>query len=351
MNKKYMFAFIAVLVLFLIAWVGVSIGLQWLFGVAVPYLAVLVFVVGFTRKVLGWSRSAVPFSIPTTGGQAKSFDWIQDAKFDNPSSKFGVFMRMVFEVLTFRSLFRNTRMKLKEGKLFYQLEIFLWVGALAFHYAFLTVLLRHTRFFLEPVPWCVQLLETIDSFFRIEIIYPQFQFGLPAVYLSGIVLLAAVVYLAVRRIVIPTVRYISLASDFFPLILIFGIAFTGIMMRYVTKIDINAAKQLTMGLVTFHPTVPEGIGAIFYIHLFFVCTLLAYFPYSKLMHLGGIFLSPTRNMLGNTRAYRHVNPWNYPVHIHTYEEYEEEFREKMVEAGLPVDKPLEATAEQAAEKE
>jgi len=254
-------------------------------------------------------------------------------------------------VLTFRSLFRNTRMKLKEGKLFYQLEIFLWVGALAFHYAFLTVLLRHMRFFLEPVPWCLQLLESVDSFFRVEIIYPEFQFGLPAVYLSGLVLLAAVVYLAVRRIVIPSVRYISLASDFFPLILIFGIAFSGIMMRYVTKIDINAAKQLTIGLVTFHPTVPEGIGAIFYIHLFFVCTLLAYFPYSKLMHLGGVFLSPTRNMLGNTRAYRHVNPWNHPVHVHTYQEYEEEFREKMVEAGLPVDKPLEATAEEAAEKE
>jgi nitrate reductase gamma subunit len=351
MNRKYMFAFIAVLVLFLIAWIGASIGLQWLFGVAIPYLAVLVFVVGFARKVLDWSRSAVPFAIPTTGGQAKSFDWIQDARLDNPSSKFGVFLRMVLEVFAFRSLFRNTRMKLKEGKLFYQLEIFLWVGALAFHYAFLTVILRHMRFFLEPVPWCLQLLETVDSFFRIEIIYPQFQFGLPAVYLSGIVLLAAVVYLAVRRIVIPSVRYISLASDYFPLILIFGIAFTGILMRYVAKIDINAAKQLTLGLVTLHPTVPEGIGSIFYIHLFFVCTLLAYFPFSKLMHLGGIFLSPTRNMLANTRAYRHVNPWNYPVHVHTYDEYEEEFREKMIEAGLPVDKPLEAAAESAAGKE
>jgi nitrate reductase gamma subunit len=351
MNKKYMLAFIAVLVLFLIAWVGASIGLQWLFGVIIPYVAVLVFVVGFVRKVMDWSRSTVPFAIPTTGGQAKSFEWIQDAKFDNPSSKFGVFMRMVFEILTFRSLFRNTRMKLKEGKLFYQLEIFLWVGALAFHYAFLTVLLRHTRFFLEPVPWCLQLLETIDSFFRIEIIYPQFQFGLPGVYLSGIVLLAAVLYLAIRRMVIPSVRYISLASDYFPLILIFGIAFSGIFMRYVAKIDITAAKQLTMGLVTLRPTIPEGIGAVFYIHLFFVSVLLAYFPYSKLMHLGGIFLSPTRNMLGNTRAYRHVNPWNHPVHVHTYQEYEDEFREKMVEAGLPVDKPLEATAEEAADKE
>jgi hypothetical protein len=55
-------------------------------------------------------------------------------------------------------------------------------------------------------------------------------------------------------------------------------------------------------------------------------------------------------MLASTRTYRHVNPWNYPVKVHTYEEYEDEFREKMVEAGLPVDKPLEASAK-AAEKE
>jgi nitrate reductase gamma subunit len=292
---------------------------------------------------MGWARSAVPFAIPTTGGQAKSLPWVKDAKIDNPSSRIGVALRLALEVLAFRSLFRNTRTKLKEGKLVYQLEIFLWVGALAFHYAFLTVLLRHTRLFLEPVPWCVQMLETIDSFFRVEIIYPEFQFGLPGVYLSGIVLLAAVVYLAVRRIVIAPVRYISIAADYFPLILIFAIAFSGVMMRYVTKVDIAAAKQLTMGLVTLRPVVPEGIGTIFYVHLMLVCALLAYFPYSKLMHVGGVFLSPTRNMLGNTRAYRHVNPWNYPVHVHTYEEYEDEFREKMVEAELPVDKPLESS--------
>ncbi len=351
MNKKYMISFLAVLILFLIAWVGVSIGLQVVFGVIIPYLAIIVFLGGFVSKVMGWARSTVPFAIPTTGGQAKTFAWLPHEPIDNPSSRWAVVARMALEILTFRSLFRNTRMKLKEGRLAYQLEIFLWVGALAFHYAFLTVLVRHMRLFIEPVPFLVQLVEKVDSFFRIEILYTNFQFGLPAVYLSGIVLLAAVTYLAIRRIVIPSVRYISLASDFFPLILIFGIAFTGIMMRYVTKVDITAAKQLTMGLVTFRPSVPEGIGAIFYIHLFFVCVLLAYFPFSKLMHLAGVFLSPTRNMLANTRAYRHVNPWNYPVPVHTYAEYEDEFREKMVEAELPVDKPLEASAEEEADKE
>ena len=109
-------------------------------------------------------------------------------------------------------------------------------------------------------------------------------------------------------------------------------------MRYFTKVDIVSIKELTMGLVTFHPTIPDGIGGLFYVHLFFVSILLAYFPYSKLMHLGGIFLSPTRNLSTNTRARRHVNPWNYPVPVHTYQEYEDEFREKMIDAGLPVDK-------------
>jgi nitrate reductase gamma subunit len=84
--------------------------------------------------------------------------------------------------------------------------------------------------------------------------------------------------------------------------------------------------------------VPEGISGLFYVHIFFVSVLLAYFPFSKLMHMGGVFLSPTRNMRTDTRARRHVNPWNYPVHVHTYQEYEDEFREKMIEVGLPVDK-------------
>jgi nitrate reductase gamma subunit len=207
------------------------------------------------------------------------------------------------------------------------------------------------RFFTDPVPFFVTLLENVDSFFRIEVLYPNVYFGVPGVYLSGLVLLAAVTYLFARRLFIRQVRYISLAADYFPLFLICGIALTGILMRYVLKIDVTAAKELTMGLVTFQPTIPGGIGAVFYAHLFFVCVLLAYFPFSKLMHLGGVFLSPTRNLTTDTRARRHVNPWNYPVPVHTYEEYEDEFRDKMIEAGLPVDKmPQAVPAEEAAEE-
>ena len=346
MNLRYIVPLIAVIILFLLSYLGAQVsGLQYVLGVVVPYLAILIFVVGFAYRVINWSRAPVPFAIPTTGGQQKSLPWIQHSKFDNPVKGWQIIVRMALEILTFRSLFRNTRMKLTQGgKLSYQLEIFLWVGALAFHYAFLVVLIRHLRLFTEPVPYFVQLVENIDSFFRVEIIYPFIKFGVPGVYMSGFVLLAAVSYLFLRRLFVRQVKYISIASDYFPLFLIFAIALSGILMRYFTKTDVTAAKELTLGLITFRPTIPEGISAVFFVHLFLVSILIAYFPFSKLMHLGGIFLSPTRNMPTDTRARRHVNPWNYPVPVHTYEEYEDEFREKMVEAGLPVEKMPEPAA-------
>ena len=167
------------------------------------------------------------------------------------------------------------------------------------------------------------------------------QLGLPGLMLSGVVLAAATLFLLARRIFDAKVTYISQAADYFPLFLVFGIAATGIAMRYFTKVDIVGIKHLTMGIVTFNfpdPVLLEGVGGLFYAHLFLVCVLLAYFPMSKLMHMGGIFLSPTRNMANDTRAKRHVNPWNPDVDFHTYAQYEDHFREKMIEAGLPVDK-------------
>ncbi|VEN72581.1 Hdr-like menaquinol oxidoreductase cytochrome b-like subunit [Candidatus Desulfarcum epimagneticum] len=344
MNVKYMWSLLAAIALFLVSYAGSEAGLQALFGIVIPYLAIVIFLAGVIWRVMNWARSPVPFRIPTTCGQQKSLPWIKQNKIDNPSSKGAVVLRMIMEILFFRSLFRNTRAGIvKDGsKISYKLEIWLWLGALAFHWSFFTVLARHMRFFLEPVPAPVAFLEKLDGFLQI---------GLPGILISGVLLLAGALFLLVRRIVLPHVRYISLAADYFPLFIILGIAISGIMMRYFTKIDVVAAKQLAMGLVTFHPVIPEGIGGVFFVHLFFVSVLLIYFPFSKLMHLGGVFLSPTRNLTADTRARRHVNPWNYPVHVHTYEEYEDDFREKMIGAGLPVEKTTTAEAPQTEEKE
>jgi nitrate reductase gamma subunit len=333
MNQKYLIPLTTVFLLFLVAYTGVEgAGLHRFFGIVIPYLAVLAFLAGFVYKVLGWASSAVPFRIPTTCGQQKSLPWIKQNCIDNPDTSTGVCLRMVLEIFLFRSLFRNTKAAFNRNdanKLSYSWEIFLWIGALAFHYSFLVVILRHFRFFTSPVPSCIKFLEYMDGIV---------QLGLPGLFISGAVLLAATLFLLARRIFDAKVTYISQAADYFPLFLIIGIAVSGLSMRYFTKVDIIGIKELTMGLATFSPVIPEGVGGLFYAHLFLVSILFAYFPASKLMHLGGIFLSPTRNMANNTRAKRHVNPWNYDVKTHTYEEYEDHFREKMIEAGLPVDK-------------
>lgn len=325
------FSLMAVVALVLVAFLGVKVaGLNSVFGVLLPYMAIFTFVAGFVYKILKWARSPVPFRIPTTAGQMKSMPWIKDSRFDNPSTTAGVVVRMALEVLLFRSLFRNTKMELHNGpKITYHWEKWLWLAGLLFHYSFFIILLRHLRFFTEPVPFFVDMTERADGFLQI---------GLPGVYITDLLFLLAVTYLFIRRVIIPQMKYISLPADYFPLFLLLAIGITGVFMRYFTKVDVVKVKELAMGLVTFHPTSPEGIGVLFYMHLFLVSVLLAYFPFSKLMHLGGVFLSPTRNLPNNSRVVRHENPWNYPVKTHTYDEYEDHFREKMIEAGLPVEK-------------
>jgi hypothetical protein len=101
-------------------------------------------------------------------------------------------------------------------------------------------------------------------------------------------------------------------------------------------------------MLAFKPVIPDGINFAFYTHLFLVSTLIGYFPFSKMMHAPGIFLSPTRNLRNDNRMRRHVNPWDHPVEVHTYEEYEDDFRKLMESVGLPVDKP---TPVESSEKE
>ena len=344
-----LFSSFAVTVVVLIPWIGVgALDLRVLFGIIIPYAAMITFFVGIVVRVIGWSKSPVPFRIPTTAGQEWSFPWIKTNPIDNPKGTWGVVIRMIFEVLTFRSLFRNTRLEYRRidgvPKIDYEWEKWLWIAAILFHYSFLVIFLRHFRFFMEPVPGFVTLLQNLVGFMQMGVA-PFNGFGLPGVYLTDMLLMAAVTWLLVRRIIYSQIRYISLPADYFPLFLILSLGFSGMLMRYLFRVDVTKVKELAIGLFKFSPVAPEGIGVIFYIHLFILCVLIAYFPFSKLMHVAGVFLSPTRNLANNSRFVRHVNPWSYPVETHTYEEYEDEFRDKMIEAGLPVEKGAESTAE------
>ena len=326
-----LFAFFAILIIILAVIIGVETAqLEFLFGVIIPYAAIATFILGIVYRILKWARSPVPFRIPTVTGQEKSLSWIKSNKLDSPNSTLGVIGRMALEILLFRSLFRNTKTQLKDGpSLVYGSSKYLWLGALVFHWSFLIIVLRHFRYFAEPIPSFVVFLQNYDGLFQI---------GLPILYITDVLILAALTFLFLRRITDPKLKYISLASDYFPLFLIISIAVTGILMRYFAKVDIVSVKELAIGLFSFNPVIPNGIGIMFYIHLFLVSVLIAYFPFSKLLHMPGVFLSPTRNLANNSRMKRHINPWNKPVRIHTYEEYEDEFRDKMKAAGIPVEK-------------
>jgi nitrate reductase gamma subunit len=326
-----LFSISVVTALILFTTIGV-LGMGWypLFAIILPYAAVLLFVAGFIYRVLIWASSPVPFHIPTVCGQQKSLPWIKTNSIDSPSTTGGVVARLTLEILFFRSLLKNEKAELQEPqKLLFKTSTYLWLGAMAFHWSLLIILLRHLRFFLEPVPSAIVILQRVDS---------VLQGLLPVLYITDIIILAALAYLFLRRIVYPQIRYISLASDYFVILLILGIAISGVLMRLVYKVDLVKVKEWVTGMLSFHPKLPEGVGLLFYVHLFFISLLIAYLPLSKLMHIAGIFLSPTRNLRNLSRCERHANPWNPTVKVHTYEEYEDEFREPMKEVGLPVEK-------------
>jgi len=296
----------------------------------IAYTGFAALLIGLSWRVVRWSLAPVPFRIPTVCGQEKSLPWIRASWLESPPNAAAAAARMAIEVLTFRSLFRGTRSRLEQGpRLIYREAKWLWLAALTFHWSLLVILVRHLRLFVEPAPKLAVALDRLDGFFQVSA---------PVFYWTDAVVLVALLYLLQRRFRDPQVRYISLFTDYFALFLLLAIAISGIWMRYVARTDAVAVKQFAIGLTTLAPVVPKSVGAWFYAHLALVSTLAGYLPFSKLVHMGGVFLSPTRNLANNNRSKRHVNPWNYPVKVHTYEEWEDEFRDKMEAAGLPVEK-------------
>lgn len=329
--KKVIMPLVMVGVLCLIPYVGIKyLGQAYLFAVVIPLASLTILIGGFLLRLVNWFIRPVPFRIPTTCGQEKSLDWIRQEKFESPSHLWQVVVRVLGEVLLFRSLFRNTKAELHAGpKLAYGSTKWLWLGGLLFHWSLLVIVLRHTRFFFATIPGFADVLENADRFFDIT---------LPAFYLTDALVLAAITFLVFRRLSDAKLRLISLPTDFFPLFLIMAIALAGMLMRYVTKINVMPVKDQMLLLMDFDFTLPGETGMLFSVHLFLVCMLAIYFPFSKLMHMGGIFLSPTRNLCNNSREKRHINPWNPDIKFRSYSEYEDEFREKMKKAGLPVEK-------------
>lgn len=321
-------------ILIILAVIGVEV-FEWhsTFAVYIPYAAAGIFILGMLWRMFVWAKSKVPFRIPTTCGQQKSLPWIKADNLENPSNTRGVIGRMFLEIFFFRSLWRNQRFELEEGtkRLRFDGNRYLWLAGLVFHLSLLVIIIRHSRLFMEPTLHIINLLRDIDAL-------PQAVFH--EFYITNIVIVAAIAFLLLRRVVSPQLRYISLLSDYFALLLIAGVIISGVLMRWFFDADLVYVKELAMSVLRFDPDTTHlvDIGLSFYVHMALICALFIYFPFSKMVHMGGVFLSPTRNLANTNRIRRHVNRWDYPVKVHTYEEYEDEFREHMRETGLPLDK-------------
>ncbi len=228
--------------------------------------ATLVLVVGLARKIIQYARTPAPLKIPTTPA---------------PVTRSGVVLRMFREVVFFESLFKATK--------------WTWLFGWMFHIGLLLVLLRHLRYFVEPT-WLPNWM-----WFLIELIQP---FGIYAAF----AMVAGLLGLFIRRVFVDRVRYISAPSDYLWLLLLGFIGVSGLIMQFVSRTDVVMVKQFFTGLMTFSwGQLPVDFPLI--VHLLLVAVLMILFPFSKLLHVPGIFFSPTRNQVDNPREKRHIAPW------------------------------------------
>ncbi len=321
-------AIAAVAIAAIAAWAGAVLGMKNIIGVALPCAGLLALVAGMLYRVARWALTPVPFNITVTCGQQKSLPGVKPEPLDNPQRPWTAALRMLLETALFRSLFRNTEAGRSGRSIVYGPSKWLWVGAMAFHWTMLVIILRHLRLAMEPVPAWTELLQRVDGIFHI---------GTPPLLMTNIIIISALLFLFARRITDRRIACISLFQDYFFLALIAAVALSGIYLRHFSRVDLLSVKQYVLGLLAFSPVLPPEAPPSFYVHITLVSILAAAIPAGKMSHMAGIFFSPTRNAAGDSRRRRHVNPWNPPVAVHTYQEWEEEFRERLVKSGYDLE--------------
>jgi nitrate reductase gamma subunit len=224
------------------------------------YLTLIVFLVGTARKMLRYARIPAPLKIPTMPA---------------PTTRSGVVWRLSKEVVLFESLFKASK--------------WTWLFGWLFHAGLFLVLLTHLRYFTDPVWWWVALIAPLGPY-------------------AGIAMMFGLAGLLGRRFLVDRVRYISAPSDYLMLVFLMAIGGSGLVMRYWFHTDIIQLKQFALGMLSFEFVfLPFDLALV--THLVLVALLLLIFPFSKLLHAPGLFFSPSRNQVDNSREKRHIAQW------------------------------------------
>ena len=224
------------------------------------YGATLILTLGLALRIRRYATVPAPLKIPTTPA---------------PTNRIGVILRMLREVTLFESLFKSNK--------------WIWLFGWMFHFGLLLVLLRHLRYFTDPVSAWVVFLQPFGKY-------------------ASLMMLAGLAGLWFRRLAVDRIRYISSPSDHLMLALLVTIGATGIAMSFAVGTDVVAVKAFFLGLMLFDWQ-PLPSDPLLYLHLILVALLMLVFPFSKLLHAPGMFFSPTRNQVDNPREHRHISAW------------------------------------------
>lgn len=225
-------------------------GLGYFVGVILPPITLLVFFGGLGYRLFEWRKLAMPkmtlYPAPESG--ADTFWGVLRATFFSPS------------------LFKADR--------------FLWAGAWVFHAALVLILIGHVRVGTDlPALWAALGINA-DTMSAIV--------GTTA----GIIILLAILLLTYRRFGIPRVQEITQAGDYLALILLLAVILSGNAMRFQGHFDLNLTREYFAGLTRFQAPIPP-LNGWFLAHFLLGQALFLYLPFSKLLHLGGIFFTQT----------------------------------------------------------
>ncbi len=239
------------------------------FYIVATYTAFAILIVGVLWRIIVYAKTPMCVKIPLTPA---------------PTTAGGAFWRVIGEVLFFRTLFRSSKLT--------------WLGGYIFHISFFVVIVQHLlRHYVydfyngHPPGW-------YDALIPIGMIF-------------GGLMLISLLYLLARRMFVDRVKFISLFSDYFILILLMLIVIAGLaqvafqpasqLAADTSKLDIFF-NQLTVFKAADIPTNP-----FFLFHYSLALLLIGYIPFSKIMHFVGIFFSPTFTMADNPREERYTD--------------------------------------------
>lgn len=222
-----------------------------------PYLSVAIFVIGLLYRLGRWANGRIVHNITLTPA---------------PTTQAGAMLDIAKEVALFRSLYKADKPT--------------WAGGWIMHVALFFILGGHVM--------------------GIGLLGLQFYYiGLTSEHMSeylsnllgtsfGIILLLGLFYLLYRRMTINEVKLVSAPSDYLHLIMLIAIVTVGNLMRFVPDwgIHYEPVRAYVANLLTLTPVTADMEvmhKPFFVIHLLLVQILMIYFPFSKLLHVPGMF--------------------------------------------------------------